>query len=397
MPNIEYKVVPLRQLKLKILTANEMSERESREAKKAVSGKLVKSIEIDGEQLAPTNRFWQSLYARFNINAAFFRFFEYDEVFERISQQETNDLIRVCIERDPHGHGTLLAATGLNKPVIVYDDLVEILDAFHSESGVKYAGGIVTSTHSPRIGSNAFTIAGDGFSNKFVLHLPIDGYGQPNIFLSLLRLVCSNGAVGFAPTFKTTLALGHGSDSVRTALRRALDAFSNDEGYAILRHRFEIATKSWASLREQQDLYRFLVRLHTDGKLRSGDLQPGQYTGILSDLGDVAASRHAAVLKAFTDMTGDPYEVYHSDPNMMSEKRLRTLPVGCKVYDLLNFATEVATHHVTESTARSLQGWVGQMLSQPDFDLEDSCDQFDIQFKDRFLPRKGEIDEAEFN
>jgi len=399
MPKIEYRVLPLESLNLMAVKQEEASAFEVQKAKKSgsmLSGNVVKGIEIEGEEFTPTNRFWQSLYARFAINKSFFTFFNYDEVFKRVAEKASSDLIRVCIERNESGGGQLLAATGLNKPIVLYEDLEEILDAFKSEGGIKYANGIVTSTHAPRVGYNPFSIAGDKFVNKFMLHVPIDGYGKPDIFLSLLRLICSNGMVGWAQTFKTSLALGHGSDSVRTSLRRALDAFSNDEGYAVLRNRFELATRSWASLREQQDLYRLLLRLQNDEKLRAGGPEPGQYTGILSDLANVvggdggdagnAGGYGSRVLRSFTHMTGDPYEIYHTDPNALSEKRLRTLPVGCKVYDLFNFATEVATHHVSESTGRSLQAWVGQMLSS-DYDLEDSCDQFD-DFKDRFLPRK---------
>jgi hypothetical protein len=393
MRKIEYKIVPIEDINLHGVTEEEASATDLRIAKKTgsvLSGKVIKSVEVEGEEFAPTNRFWQSLYARFRINSSFFRFFNYDEVFKRISERSSNDLIRVCIERNKQGD-RLLAATGLNKAVILYEDLQEILEAFHSEGGVKYADGIVTSTHSPRIGYNPFKIGDDKFCNKFMLHAPIDGYGRPNIYLSLLRLICSNGMVGWAQTFKTTLALGHGSDSVRTSLRRALDAFSNDEGYAVLRSRFELATRSWASLREQQDLYRLLLRLQNDVKLRTGGPEPGEYSGILSDIASAggegdAGGKGSAVARAFTRMTGDPYELYHTDPNVLSEKRLRTLPVGCKVYDLFNFATEVATHHVSESTGRSLQAWVGQMLSG-EYDLEDSCDQFD-DFKDRFLPKR---------
>lgn len=397
MPKIEYKVLPLESLNLITTKQEEASAFEVSRAKKSgsmLSGNVVKGIEIEGEEFTPTNRFWQSLYARFSINRSFFTFFDYDEVFKRVSERASSDLIRVCIERSESG-GQLLAATGLNKPVVLYEDLQEILEAFHSEGGVKYADGIVTSTHTPRVGNNPFDIGGDNFRNKFVLHAPIDGYGQPNIYLSLLRLICSNGMVGWAQTFKTSLALGHGSDSVRTSLRRALDAFSNDEGYAVLRSRFELATRSWASLREQQDLYRLLLRLQNDVKLRTGGPEANEYTGILSNLTNIGsdggdggepANHGSKILRSFTRMTGDPYEIYHTDPNVLSDKRLRTLPVGCKVYDLFNFATEVATHHVSESTSRSLQSWVGQMLSG-EYDLEDSCDQFD-DFKDRFLPRK---------
>jgi len=395
-PSIEYRVVPIQALSLNVVSDIEASARERQDAKKSktmLNGNIIRSVEIEGEQFTPTSRFWQSLYARFNINNAFFRFFDYDEVFKRISEREANDLVRICIERTPSGQ-RVLAATGLNRPVIFYEDLQEILSAYRSESGVKYADGIVTSTHTPHIGHNPFKVAGDQFRNQFVVHAPIDGYGQPNIYLSLLRLICSNGMTALARSFRTTLALGHGSDSVRTSLRRALEAFSNDEGYALMRGRFEMATRSWASLREQQDLYRLLLRLQSDTKLRSGAIEPGQYSGILSDLSDYG-SGGGALLQAYNRMTGDPLELYHTDPNVLSEKRLRTLPVGCKVYDLFNFATEVATHHVSESTNRTLQGWIGNMLSG-EYDLEDSCDQFD-SFKDRFLPQRSAEDEEDLN
>lgn len=393
-PGIEYKVIPIQALSLDVVSTDEATHAErklAKQTKMTVSGRVVRSIEVEGEKLAPTSRFWNSLYARFNINSAFFRFFDYDEVFKRISERSSNDLIRICIERTASG-SRVLAATGLNRPVVFYEDLEEILSAYQSESGVKYADGIVTSIHTPHIGHNPFNLGGDQFRNQFMIHAPIDGYGQPNIFLSLLRLICSNGMTAMAQTFKTTLALGHGSDSVRTSLRRALEAFSNDEGYAIMRQRFEMATRSWASLREQQELYRLLLRMQSDTRLRSGAMQAHEYTGILSDLSEYG-SGGGAILQAFNRMTGDPLELYHTDPNVLSDKRLRTLPVSCKVYDLLNFATEVGTHHVSESTNRSLQGWVGKMLSG-EYDLEDSCDQFD-DFKDRFLPQRSASDEED--
>jgi hypothetical protein len=50
--------------------------------------------------------------------------------------------------------------------------------------GICYVDGIVESTHVPRVGSGSFQIAGDEFSNRFLLAAPIDGYGLPNVYLS---------------------------------------------------------------------------------------------------------------------------------------------------------------------------------------------------------------------
>src|SRR5438445_155010 len=94
----------------------------------------------------------------------------------------------------------------------------------------------------------------------------LDGYGRPSVYLSLLRLVCSNGAVGYSPAFRSELSVGRGDDGVAFALTRVLDGFNNEDGYAALRQRFESAAKSWASVNEAQKLYKLLARLHGRGE-----------------------------------------------------------------------------------------------------------------------------------
>jgi len=337
-------------------------------------GTMVRGVVVDGESIRPTDRFWTSLYSRFGLNKAFFKFFDHTEVFQRVADVDPTGMIRICVERDTAtGDARLLAATGLNKPVVVYDDLLELLENFNVQEGISYDNGIVTSTHAPRVGSNPFSLAGDKFSNKFVLHCPVDGFGSPNVYLSLLRWICGNGMVGYANSFKTALSLGAGGDNIRYTLARTLDSFNNDEGYAVLRDRFETAANSHASLREQQQLYKVLLNLQNDTKLRQ-------------TIGGGNASPAEVLMKRYEDMTGRPYDMYYRDPNMLSEKRQRSLPVECRVYDMMNFATELATHNLTTPSARQLQAWVGNMLSG-EYDLEDSCDQFD-QFRDFFVKEK---------
>jgi len=369
----EYKTIDVGKIGLEIIDyiGRVPSRTGVNQAQLLHGGKMIRAVVIDDEPIVPTGRFWESLYSKFGLNRTFFKFFDYLEVFKRISDK-TGEKVRVCIEKDASGDKRLLAVTGLNKPVILYDDLMDILQAFHFREGVRYSNGIVSSVHLPTRGSGEFSIGGDKFSNRFVMHTPVDGYGQPNIYLSLLRWVCSNGAIGFANSFKTALALGQGSDSIKFTLRRALEAFSNEEGYSMLRDRFEASMRSWASVREQQDLYRLMLRLQGDHTLQNNADKVSRFRKE-----DLDHSLSNALLKAYDRTTGNPFDLYKiSDPNLMGQKKQRTLSVSCKVYDLINFATELATHHVNEENSRRLQAWVGQMLSG-DFDLEDSCDQFD--------------------
>lgn len=334
----------------------------------------VTAVTLEGEALSPSERFWTSLYARYGFSGSFFNYFTHDEVFGRIASRES-DNVRVCIERDSDtGKGRLLAVSSPKKPIVRHDDLIETLSRYRTEK-ITCADGVVESTHTPRAGSSPFQICGDAFSNRFVMAVPIDGYGQPNIYLSLLRHICSNGAIGYAKAFRSSLALGRGDVNVNYSIVRALDGFGNDEGFAALRQRFEAAGKSWASVAEAQSLYRQLVKLifHRAVGSDGAALVEGRVTSTL--------------VESFQAMTGDISKLYGiANPDALSVKRQRTLPVSCKVYDLLNLASEVATHHATDYGARACQAWLGSMVSG-EYDLENSCDTFG-QFQDYFVDAK---------
>jgi len=361
---------------------------------------VVEHMLVHDEPVKPTNRWWQSLYSRFGFNQAIFKFFPHEEVFQRISTVEPRDRLRLCIERDTEsGESRLLACSNPAKPVVRHDALVEMLSRYEGQK-IRYCDGVVQSTHIPRAGANSFQIGGDEFANRFVISSPIDGYGQPSIFLSLLRQICSNGAVGFAPAFRSTLALGRGEDDVMFSIIRALDGFGNDEGYAALRQRFEAAAVSWASVYEAQSLYRKLVRMLSrkqvgwDGAATAGD--PGA-AGLPANQSDLSLSAEvlevgSPTIAAFHRMTGDVSQLYGlANMDALSVKRQRTLPVKARVLDLLNFASELATHHLEEQGARAAQGWLGTLISG-EYDLENSVGEFG-DFQDFFMDRKlnGEV------
>lgn len=361
---------------------------------------VVDQVLVHDEPVKSTDRFWQSLYSRFGFGSNIFKFFGHEEVFQRISTVEPRDRLRLCIERDTEsGESRLLACSNPAKPVVRHDALVEMLGRYEGQK-IRYHDGVVQSTHIPRAGANAFQIGGDEFANRFVISSPIDGYGQPNIFLSLLRQICSNGMIGFAPAFRSTLALGRGEDDVMFSIVRALDGFGNDEGYAALRQRFEAAAVSWASVYEAQSLYRNLVRMLARRKIGWDGAATADAPGVVglpADQSDLSLSTEiveagSPIISAFHRLTGDVSQLYGlANMDALSVKRQRTLPVKAKVLDLVNFASELATHHLDEQGARAAQGWLGTLISS-EYDLENSVGEFG-DFQDFFLDRKlnGEV------
>lgn len=359
----------------------------------------VDHILVQGEPLLDSGRFWTSLFARYGFNKAFFKYFDYPEVFSRISEVEANDRMRLCVERGEDENGApvnrLLAVSNPTKPLVVYDELMDLLGRYDGAS-LNYSDGIVESTHVPRAGGNRFDVLGDMHSNRFVMQTPIDGYGAPNLYLALLREICTNGMIGLSKVFRSQLALGKGADDVTPALIRALDGFNNDEGYAAIRQRLEAAGKSWLSVYEEQQLYKMLIRLHSDRMINANDPTLHRGTDIASYLTRAGERRNlgegdehvgSPIIKAWHKMTGDPAESYGlANLDSLSAKRQRTLPVNCTVYQAINFATEVATHYATPAGARRLQSWVGTRISD-EYDMEGTMDRFG-EFEDFLVDAK---------
>lgn len=350
---------------------------------------IVTSIVINGQSYLPTQRFWTSLYARFGFNKAFFKYFDHTEVFERIAARESRDKMRICVEKDSRlGTSKLLSVSNPTKPIVDFDSLIDKVEAFGGEN-VRYHDGVLESWHKPRSGAT-INIGGDEITPKFVVASPIDGYGLPNVYLAMIRHVCENGMVAYAKMFRSTIAMGKGDDNVAFALVRTLDQFGHDEGYAALRERLESSVKSWASVYEAVSMYRLLVNLHhkggigTDGasmasspKIR--ELLTRNLDGQRIDEDEALAG--SPILRAFHNMTGDVNRLYGlANIDSLSAKRQRTLPVKCTMYDLLNFATEAATHHVADGAngvyaSRQMQAWVGSSVSG-EYDMEGTCEKY---------------------
>ena len=326
--------------------------------RRRTSGKAtISAITVEGEKTVPTKRFWKSFFVRFGISDNVFRYFEPTEVFQRISERAPDDLLRFCLERD-------------------HDKPPRLLAVSHPESRrdpLPGSPGPRVSVRRPRsevcrrdchhhtlaaIGRSAVPDRGDSFHHRFVLETPVDGFSHPKIYLSLLRQICTNGMVGYARAFRSDISLGK---DIAHCIGRALETYDNGEGYAALRQRFESAQASWASVRECLELYKSLIKVKERKDVTSDTLVRDLYR-----------------------MTGNLNELYGlANLDALSTKRQRILPARCRVYHLLNFASEIATHHSTAEGARTMQAYIGSLISD-EYDMEGTAETA-TEFADLFL------------
>lgn len=337
----------------------------TRTGKREVTG-----LELNDEWMKPTKRFWNSFFQRFRISDNVFRYFEPSEVFERIAAKGNGrDRFQYCIETHPSGHNRLLGVSDPSRAPLDYDQIATVMRR-HGGQKLDYDNGVITSYHAPRSGEYTFQVGGDDFQNRFVLECPIDGYTRPRVYLSLMRLVCANGAVGMAPAFRSEVQLpnkGNSRDHLYT-VERVLDGYDNGDGYAALRQRFESAQRSWASVNEYLGLLRVVQ------KTVGGCTEGGNY------------AKH---YRAINQMAGEVNAIYGlANMDAMSLKRQRILPTRCRVYDLLNYASEVATHHAKTGASRALQGYIGQLISE-EYDMEGTAEEA-ADFQDFFVPTAGD-------
>ncbi|WP_237607657.1 DUF932 domain-containing protein [Roseimaritima sediminicola] len=357
--------MPLDQVRFDYGTAR-VSDIQIHDVTRSPGGRLtLDQLEIAGRPVAASRRFWRSFFTRFGIAENVFRYFTPAEVFGRIEQCNGDDTFQYCVaspSTPPHKRKNktpqdqILAITNIKRPVIRYDEVIDLLQRYGGHD-IHYHDGVVSSTHQPRGGSRQFAIGGDAFRDRFCMETPVDGYGHPRLFLSVLRMVCTNGMIGYSRAFRSDISVGKHMDH---CIARALESFDNGDGYSALRQRFESSQRSWASVRECLQLGQCLERL----------LKDDQFT-------------RSGLLGRFRTLAGNLSELYGlANLEALSDKRRRVLPAKCRVYDLINFASEVATHHAKSEGANRLQAFIGSLISD-EYDLEGTADdaaEFDAFF-----------------
>ena len=373
IPDITYQMTDIGDLKLLMdepekLTHEELMSlsKKERQARNKQATPKVKRILVDGNEMKINQRFLTSMCALYGFSPSIFTYFSPDELVSRIMQVRTgSSRIRIAVEHKD-GVPMALGVTKPTKPLIdtnllrgilqrVKPSLVRPDDNTDAESLVEYSDGVVTSWHAPRLESD-FKIGDDLYQSRFVVETPIDGYGLPSAYISLLRVVCVNGAVGYAKAFRSQIQLGTEIGDAPATMERFVDSFNSEEGYAALRQRFEVATKSPVSLNEYASIYE-LLRGSAFKTLHQ------------NDKGEEAAPWASQVSDKLEKLCGgiERYGVVNFDA--LSQKKRQLIPTNARMYDLLNLVTEVATHHADTIQGRKLQAWVGTTVSQ-EYDLE---------------------------
>ena len=263
-------------------------------------------------------------------------------------------------ERRGKGAARLLAVSHPNRPLLDHDQAVELLGRYHDGPGrddrPAYHDGIVSSTHTPRHRARpARTSAPDRFHNPLRgRSCPIDGFGQPRIFLALLRQICSNGAIGYARAFRSDIRIGE--DAVYT-----LD-------------------RPWASSTTKRDLRRYGSASSQRRSPGRRFMRPCNCTGCSPASGSPGRPTRGNSSR----LCGDLHALYGlANLESLSVKRQRMLPARCRVYDLLNFASEIATHRATAESRPRLQAYIGTLVSD-EYDLEGTAEKVP-EFKYLFL------------
>lgn len=340
------------------------------------------TVSVAGVKLRPTGRFWASFCYLYGVGSSMFKYFPPEESFQRIAEKERNDKIQVAVEvnggADALDHGVplnaALAVTRPGKPMLYRDEGLEMLGDLNANS-LKYHNGRLFGRIKPRHNFNA-EIAGDMHEGFVNCELPIDGYGLPNMYLSLLRQICVNGAIAYAKEFKTEVIVG--KDPVHTFVRAA-QAYSNDEGFAALRDRFRSAAMSQASIYEAVSIRKIIAAFEPDA------FTPSFVASI--DKGGDCRNRAAAMLAKKTGNIEALYGIAQIDA--ISEKRIRQVPTKATVYDLLCFASEMAEHQLQSQAGQKLSMWIGKMVSH-EYDLENSVKEIG-EFVDFFDPASKKV------
>ena len=359
---IEHQILPLNGLRVEYPKDPKVSQ-----SRKKID-KLTFITLPDERKLAVCARFWNSFCSLHNLSRSIFDYYSHAEIFERITTVR-GTMVRVSLEGSgpadvPISIGTLIACTNPSKPVLQVQEIKNLVDTYAGQH-ITYESGIVQASFDAPF-PQQFQVAGDEFRTRFLLQMPIDGYGLPCAYLELMRLKNHTATIGYSKAFKTTFQLGKDDNGLSFVLDRAMRTFNNEEGYHALKLRLDSATKSWASFYE------------------AGSLRENLVIAMGQDGFDLP--QKTEVLQQYDGVCGNPLTYYGmAGSNELSQRKAKTIPVNATVYELINFANELATHHLkSPGTKQRLNAWVGGLIANGEYDLEGTMDTTK-EFQDFFL------------
>lgn len=326
----------------------------------------VKNLIVGGSRVQYTDRFGTTLASMLGQSRSVYNLFEPAEVIERALYRGAKDKIRVSVMETKQGESIALAAVRPKAHVVPVEKYAELLaDQGVDLMNVGFHNGIITTTHNPSL-PMGFEVGGDEMTSKFVLQMPVDGYGSASSFLALIRAICANLGIMMTPAFRTDISLGDGKNDALPTIGRFFGAFNNEEGFNAAAERLKSAATTRASLDEyhkiQKQLHKIGAGGHADGV--------GAAAWNKLDMADGSPLSAYETTRALAELAGPIGEKFgFATLDQVAAKTRRQLPTDMSVYDLFNFTTEVATHYANEGARRTLNAALGTMLTEP-FDLE---------------------------
>jgi hypothetical protein len=209
--------------------------------------------------------------------------------------------------------------------------------------------------------------------------MPVDGYGKPTLYLGMVRLSTKSVLVAYGKSFETGIIIG-GKEAAIYTVKRVLGSFSNEDGFIAVKDRLKMAQGSWASVWECFQLARILAgfdnsQFQDSYARRVANQQLGDGMEFLAESLPSNILRNELIKKLY-QISGDIREIYGvAQIDAIDMKRMRMLGTKCTVYDLIAFATEVATYQLKPESAVLVQQFCGQLISET-YDLQDSCKEF---------------------
>lgn len=286
-----------------------------------------------------SRRFFSSFARRMKFSSNVFNYFSPQEFLTRVAERNPEVAFQATFD---NASDELLGVIDPDRKLLPAHLACKVIADDPRTEKISYRDGVWEAEMSL---DETFHVpqAGD-YIRKLQLHYPVDGVGMPCIYLATMRQVCSNGAVAAVSQFRTDIEV---NDESGTHLGKLLKSFSNDYGFSAMSERLIAAQDTVASVNE------FLT---IDALIAANVSDKNAYRVIHDRLNDVA---------------GDPcYQYAVTSLQSIPRKKQSLMPVVCSVNDLLNFCSELTTHHgELLHRPRAFDEKAGQMLSQ-EFDLE---------------------------
>ena len=305
---------------------------------KAIS-KIDWKLKYSDREYSVTPRFVSSLAKKLKISSSVFSFFSPQEVLERAAEVQPDQEFVATFDNSTH---QILGIIDRDKKILppsigckIFSEDPRLHSAYY-ENGI-WQGELYL--------DEVFNINNSGeYTRRLNIQYPIDGIGTPSIYLAVERQICSNGAVAQVAAFRTDIEI---NDESGTHLSKLLRSFNNQYGFSALEERIDIAQQTMASVNELMMVDNLLMEYVQDKK---------SYHKLHDRLYEIA---------------GEPCFTYQTTSlNNIPAKKRALLPVNCAVNDLLNFCSELTTHHGNLLTSSSAFNVASGRTLGGEFDLE---------------------------